>query len=204
MKSDIFHAYMALLRQTRPAVGVSHDPDCMDQEEGPVCMLQTQVPAIVKAVHNQMKEKSIKTRQDCFTLLKELVIVLPGALTNHIPALIPGIQYSLGLVPILFEAILYSTISTYLHQPLTDTNNFCSENLSGSLYCKGGVWCLWWKTICCIDWSLRVCQNRFSDLVMSDLFVIHVKRSTHLNSYVSHQMLTAMLCKQVWSSRGMF
>ncbi|PSN42416.1 Cullin-associated NEDD8-dissociated protein 1 [Blattella germanica] len=96
VKSDIFHAYMALLRQTRPSVGVSLDPDCMDQEEGPVCMLQTQVPAIVKAVHNQMKEKSIKTRQDCFTLLKELVIVLPGALTNHIPALIPGIQYSLG------------------------------------------------------------------------------------------------------------
>ncbi|KAJ9575390.1 hypothetical protein L9F63_025658, partial [Diploptera punctata] len=96
VKSDIFHAYMALLRQTRPSVGVNLDPDCMDQEEGPVCMLQTQVPAIVKAVHNQMKEKSIKTRQDCFTLLKELVIVLPGALTNHIPALIAGIQYSLG------------------------------------------------------------------------------------------------------------
>lgn len=43
-----------------------------------------------------MKEKSIKTRQDCFSLLKELILVLPGALTNHIPALIPGIQYSLG------------------------------------------------------------------------------------------------------------
>ncbi|KAK7869061.1 hypothetical protein R5R35_000783 [Gryllus longicercus] len=96
VKSDIFHAYMALLRQTRPTVGVSLDPDSMDQEEGPTCMLQAQVPAIVKAVHHQMKEKSIKTRQDCFALLKELVIVLPGALTNHIPALIPGIQYSLG------------------------------------------------------------------------------------------------------------
>lgn len=96
VKSDIFHAYVALLRQTRPSVGVSLDPDLMDQEDGPVCMLQAQVPAIVKAVHNQMKEKSIKTRQDCFSLLKELVIVLPGALTNHIPALIPGIQYSLG------------------------------------------------------------------------------------------------------------
>lgn len=45
-----------------------------------------------------MREKSIKTRQDCLTLLKELVIVLPGALTNHIPSLIAGIQYSLGWV----------------------------------------------------------------------------------------------------------
>ncbi|XP_066581205.1 cullin-associated NEDD8-dissociated protein 1 [Prorops nasuta] len=95
VKSDIFHAYIALLRQTRPATGISLDPDSMEDEEGPISLLQQQVPLIVKAVHRQMKEKSIKTRQDCFSLLKELVLVLPGALTNHIPALIPGIQYSL-------------------------------------------------------------------------------------------------------------
>lgn len=96
VKSDIFHAYIALLRQTRPATGVSLDPDAMEDDDGPVALLQQQVPLIVKAVHRQMKEKSIKTRQDCFSLLKELVLVLPGALANHIPALIPGIQYSLG------------------------------------------------------------------------------------------------------------
>nr|CAD7588886.1 unnamed protein product [Timema genevievae] len=95
VKSDIFRAYVALLRQTRPSVGVTLDPDVMDQEEGPSAMLQTQVPAIVRAVHHQMREKSFKTRQDCFLLLKELVVVLPGALSNHIPSLIPGILYSL-------------------------------------------------------------------------------------------------------------
>lgn len=42
-----------------------------------------------------MKERSVKTRTDCLALLKELVIVLPGALTNHIGTLIPGIQFSL-------------------------------------------------------------------------------------------------------------
>jgi cullin-associated NEDD8-dissociated protein 1 len=51
---------------------------------------------IVRAVHRQMREKSIKTRQDCLTLLRELVVVLPGALAQHVPALIPGILYSLG------------------------------------------------------------------------------------------------------------
>lgn len=56
------------------------------------------VPALVKSVHRQMKEKSIKTRQGCFALLTELVQVYPGALTHHIPALIPGIQFSLGWV----------------------------------------------------------------------------------------------------------
>ncbi|XP_043248018.1 cullin-associated NEDD8-dissociated protein 1 isoform X2 [Colletes gigas] len=96
VKSDIFHAYIALLRQTRPATGVPLDPDAMEDDDGPISLLQQQVPLIVKAVHRQMKEKSIKTRQDCFSLLKELVLVLPGALNNHIPALISGIQYSLG------------------------------------------------------------------------------------------------------------
>ncbi|KAH0549044.1 cullin-associated NEDD8-dissociated protein 1 [Cotesia glomerata] len=96
VKSDIFHAYIALLRQTKPTSSVAMDPDSMEDEEYPISLLQQQVPLIVKAIHRQMKEKSIKTRQDCFSLLKELVLVLPGALTNHIPALIPGIQYSLS------------------------------------------------------------------------------------------------------------
>lgn len=97
VKSDIFHAYIALLRQTRPTSSVATiDPDSMEDEECPISLLQQQVPLIIKAVHRQMKEKSIKTRQDCFSLLKELVLVLPGALSNHIPSLIPGIQYSLG------------------------------------------------------------------------------------------------------------
>ncbi|XP_058803044.1 cullin-associated NEDD8-dissociated protein 1 [Phymastichus coffea] len=94
VKSDIFHAYITLLRQTKPTIAL--DPDSMEDSECPIALLQQQIPVIVKAVHRQMKEKSIKTRQDCLSLLKELVLVLPGALTNHIPALIPGIQYSLG------------------------------------------------------------------------------------------------------------
>ena len=67
----------------------------MEVSEGPASQLQSQVPALVKAVHRQMKEKSVKTRQGCFNLLTELVIVLPGSLSDHIAALIPGIQYSL-------------------------------------------------------------------------------------------------------------
>lgn len=68
----------------------------MEDEENPISLLQQQVPLIVKAVQRQLKEKSIKTRQDCLSLLKELVLVLPGALTNHVPSLLQGIQYSLS------------------------------------------------------------------------------------------------------------
>uniref|UniRef100_A0A2C9JF10 TATA-binding protein interacting (TIP20) domain-containing protein n=1 Tax=Biomphalaria glabrata TaxID=6526 RepID=A0A2C9JF10_BIOGL len=94
VKSDIFHAYIALLKQTRPVIiaGV----DNTEAQEGPLNMLRAQVPDIVRAVHRQLKEKSIKTRQGCFSLLTELVLVLPGALDQHLTSLMPGIQYSLG------------------------------------------------------------------------------------------------------------
>lgn len=109
VKSDIFHAYIALLRQTRnvdaagevagtTATAVAGGPaDTMDaQLSGAVALLQEQVPAVVRAVQPLMREKSVKTRQDCFLLLRELLHALPGAYANHIDQLIPGVQYSLG------------------------------------------------------------------------------------------------------------
>ncbi|XP_007575565.1 PREDICTED: cullin-associated NEDD8-dissociated protein 1 isoform X1 [Poecilia mexicana] len=96
VKADVFHAYLSLLKQTRPAQSWLADPDAMEQGETPLTMLQSQVPMIVKALHKQLKEKSVKTRQCCFNMLTELVNVLPGALTQHIPVLIPGIIFSLN------------------------------------------------------------------------------------------------------------
>lgn len=61
-------------------------------------MLQNQVPMIIKVLHKQMQEKSVKTRQGCFGVLTELVNVLPGALTNHIQSIVPGILFSLKYV----------------------------------------------------------------------------------------------------------
>ncbi|KAJ8923621.1 hypothetical protein NQ315_010200 [Exocentrus adspersus] len=99
VKSDIFHAYIALLKQTRSTVNVNMDPNAMvmdDEEETPMTLLQQQVELLVKGVQGQMREKSMKTRQDCFQLLKEVCSVLPGALSVHIGDLIPGILYSLS------------------------------------------------------------------------------------------------------------
>lgn len=53
------------------------------------------MPNIIKALHKQLKEKSVKSRQGCFTLLTELAGVLPGCLADHIPALVPGKTYLL-------------------------------------------------------------------------------------------------------------
>jgi cullin-associated NEDD8-dissociated protein 1 len=55
-----------------------------------------QVPNIVKALHHQMKDKSIKTRQGCFSLRTELILVLPGAIASHMALLVPGVQFSLA------------------------------------------------------------------------------------------------------------
>lgn len=99
MKVDIFHAYIALLKQTRPNVGsIENDVD-MDSAN-PVSLLQTQVRDIVKALHKQLREKSIKTRQGSFALLTELIHVLPGCLNLDAATLIPGILYSLRLVDV--------------------------------------------------------------------------------------------------------
>lgn len=96
VKSDIFHAYIALLKATRSGDDIARDPDAMDEIPGPLQQLQEQVPTIVKAVQPLMREKSVKTRQDCFLLLRELLNALPGALSKHIDQLMPGIHYSLS------------------------------------------------------------------------------------------------------------
>lgn len=57
VKADVFHAYLSLLKQTRPVQSWLCDPDAMEQGETPLTMLQSQVPNIVKALHKQMKEK---------------------------------------------------------------------------------------------------------------------------------------------------
>ncbi|XP_034668660.1 cullin-associated NEDD8-dissociated protein 1 isoform X1 [Drosophila subobscura] len=96
VKSDIFHAYVALLKSTRLTDDVTPDPDSMDQISGPTSLLMEQLPLIVKAVQPLMREKSMKTRQDCFLLLRELLNSLPGALGPHLDSVVPGISYSLN------------------------------------------------------------------------------------------------------------
>ena len=91
----MFSAYRALLRQTRTPVGGTGDSD-MDHSLSPTSLLQGQIHDIVKALHKQLREKSIKTRQGCFLLLGELIHVLPGCLNRDAATLIPGILYSLS------------------------------------------------------------------------------------------------------------
>uniref|UniRef100_A0A667XT08 TATA-binding protein interacting (TIP20) domain-containing protein n=1 Tax=Myripristis murdjan TaxID=586833 RepID=A0A667XT08_9TELE len=100
VRADIFAAFVTLLRQTRAGssphlITTGSDQGANREEEPAVAMLKKQVSVIVKALHRQLKDKSIKSRQGCFCLLTELAHTVPGALEQHIPALIPGIVFSL-------------------------------------------------------------------------------------------------------------
>jgi hypothetical protein len=71
-------------------------------EEGAVMLLKSQINSIVKSIQKLLKNKNAKTRQGCFSLLTQLVNVLPGALSNYLPQIIPGINYSLKLAAFSF------------------------------------------------------------------------------------------------------
>ncbi|KGL73172.1 Cullin-associated NEDD8-dissociated protein 1, partial [Tinamus guttatus] len=96
VKADIFSAYISLLKQTLPVQSWLPAADAPGRDDVPLTLLQNQVPSIVKALHKQLKDKSIKSRQGCFSLLTELAGVLPGCLAAHVPALVPGIVFSLA------------------------------------------------------------------------------------------------------------
>ncbi len=64
-------------------------------EERPVASLKSQIGSIVKSIQKLLKYKNAKTRQGCFSLLTQLVNVLPGALSNHLTQIVPGVSYSL-------------------------------------------------------------------------------------------------------------
>ena len=56
-----------------------------------------QVPLVMKALQRQLKDRSARARQGCFSLLTELAGVLPGSLAEHMPILVAGrVPWNLG------------------------------------------------------------------------------------------------------------
>lgn len=66
VKADIFHAYVALLKQTKtallPQIQSDEMMDLSGDENGPGQRLMGQVGNLVKSLHKLMKDKSVKTR----------------------------------------------------------------------------------------------------------------------------------------------
>lgn len=101
VKVDIFNAYIALLRNTRPAVGALTpivDPSLPEPPlpvDSPLALLQDQVGNVVRGLLPVLRGRSVRARQEALLLLRELLAARPSALSPHVPRLVPALQYSL-------------------------------------------------------------------------------------------------------------
>ncbi|VAI27270.1 unnamed protein product [Triticum turgidum subsp. durum] len=114
---DIFNTFIELLRQTGNVTKGQGDID----ESSPRWLLKQEVPKIVKSINRQLREKSIKTKVGAFSVLKELVVVLPDCLADHFGSLVPGIEKALNdkssTSNLKIEALAFARIVMASHSP---------------------------------------------------------------------------------------
>ncbi|KAK4792080.1 hypothetical protein SAY86_022515 [Trapa natans] len=117
VKMDVFNTFIELLRQTGNVTEGQIDIN----ELSPKWLLKQEVPKIVRSINRQLREKSIKTKVGAFTVLKELVGVLPDCLADHIGALIPGIEKALSdksaTSNLKIEALIFTRLVLASHSP---------------------------------------------------------------------------------------
>ncbi|KAL9241863.1 hypothetical protein vseg_015923 [Gypsophila vaccaria] len=119
VKMDVFNTFIELLRQTGNVTRGKMDTD----EMSPRSLLKQEVPRIVKSINRQLREKSIKTKVGAFSVLKELVIVLPdcNCLADQIGSLIPGIEKALldnlSTSNLKIEALAFTRLVLSSHSP---------------------------------------------------------------------------------------
>ncbi|KAA3478064.1 cullin-associated NEDD8-dissociated protein 1-like [Gossypium australe] len=117
VKMDVFNTFIELLRQTGNVTKGQTDMD----ELNPRWLLKQEVPKIVKSINRQLREKSIKTKVGAFSVLKELVVVLPDCLADHIGTLIPGIEKALNdkssSSNLKIEALIFTRLVLASHSP---------------------------------------------------------------------------------------
>ncbi|KAL2339325.1 hypothetical protein Fmac_013771 [Flemingia macrophylla] len=92
-----------------------------DMQCSPRWLLKQEVSKIVKSINRQLREKSIKTKVGAFSVLKELVVVLPNCLADHIGSLIPGIEKALNdkssTSNLKIEALTFTRLVLSSHSP---------------------------------------------------------------------------------------
>uniref|UniRef100_A0A0E0NAD3 Cullin-associated NEDD8-dissociated protein 1 n=1 Tax=Oryza rufipogon TaxID=4529 RepID=A0A0E0NAD3_ORYRU len=115
VKIDIFNTFIELLRQTGNMTKGQGDID------DPRWLLKQEVPKVVKSINRQLREKSIKTKVGAFSVLKELVVVLPDCLADHIGSLVPGIEKALNdkssTSNLKIEALVFTRLVMASHSP---------------------------------------------------------------------------------------
>ncbi|EPS63633.1 hypothetical protein M569_11150 [Genlisea aurea] len=120
VKMDIFNTFIELLRQTGNFTKGQTTFD-ESRQVHPKYLLKQEVPKIVRSVNKQLREKSVKTKVGAFSVLKELVIVLPDCLADHIGSLTPGIEKALceksSTSNLKIEALVFTRLVLSSHDP---------------------------------------------------------------------------------------
>ncbi|KAF6143925.1 hypothetical protein GIB67_001719 [Kingdonia uniflora] len=127
VKMEVFNTFAELLRQTgnvtkgQPAMDELRQVNFLLYIFAPRWLLNQEVPKIVKSINKQLREKSIKTKVGAFSVLKELVLVLPHCLSDHIGALVFGIEKALNDKPstsnLKIEALTFTRLVMSSHSP---------------------------------------------------------------------------------------
>ncbi|XP_038681962.1 cullin-associated NEDD8-dissociated protein 1-like isoform X2 [Tripterygium wilfordii] len=117
VKMDIFNTFIELVRQTG-----NISKSLIDLNEySPRWLLKQEVPKVVKSINRQLREKSVKTKVGAFSILKELVVVLPDCLADHMGSLIPGIEKSLNdkssTSNLKIEALIFTRLALSSNSP---------------------------------------------------------------------------------------
>ncbi|XP_048531951.1 cullin-associated NEDD8-dissociated protein 1-like isoform X1 [Triticum urartu] len=117
VKMDIFNTFIELLRQTGNVTKGQGDID----ESSPRWLLKQEVPKVVKSIDSQLYERSIKTKVGAFSVLKELVVLLPDCLADHLGSLVPLIEMYLNdksyTSSLKIEALAFTRILMAPHSP---------------------------------------------------------------------------------------
>ena len=103
----------------------------MDSEETPYTLLKSQVPALSKALLNQIKspKTSPAVLQAGFGLLHALLTVLPGSLSSQVPQIVTSAKSVLSQTPTTSTSTLHLTCLSFLalffstHSPSTYSNS---------------------------------------------------------------------------------
>jgi cullin-associated NEDD8-dissociated protein 1 len=97
---NVFAAFAAVLRQTAVLTRRIQDlegPERASAPGTPAGLLSALVPQVLAELLNQLKAKSLKTREGVYALLKEVAETAPhGSLSGHVPKLIAAIAEGLA------------------------------------------------------------------------------------------------------------
>ncbi|KAI3978694.1 hypothetical protein MKX01_015869 [Papaver californicum] len=114
VKMDVFNTFIELLRQT----GTVTKGQIEINEHSPRWLLKQEVSKIIKSINRQLREKSVKTKVGAFSVLRELVVVLPDCLADHIGTLVSGIEKALSESSNLkIEALIFTRLVMSSHSP---------------------------------------------------------------------------------------